>query len=377
MKKQAITLSLLTLTALPAAAAIDCAVIPTCAELGYNDTVANCMDPENVLKCPFDKTIGKCLSNGAVVGQIGYFAKDPGEGWVLCDGRFYHKDKYPDLYTKIGTMFGGAGNVFRVPNYTSTYAHAFLKPATSTSGTLNKGCVPDIYGQLGLYGTEKKYTTTGGAFTTNSGAMLYGGDHSKGDGLIADFQASKFNSVYSFSCSAPRPNSYDVATYIYAGKTGTTTTTAASIASNCKQGDYYFTDGTCSSSGSVSGKTLKGKIDYASVSSSSVTISYVFGGGSSATFYAAEADCKNKGGGIAGWYELKNANISTSSVGPIYALSTSKTYWDSLIYSFTCTSTSPSSCSTGSLYGGFSSSSSNLFVSQTYYYYCQAYEYLK
>ena len=90
------TLTITLLASTSAYAAINCATPPTCAELGYTDTVANCSGDS--IKCPFDTTVGKCLSAGAVVGQIAYFAKDPGEGWLLCDGKFYHKDKYRPPY---------------------------------------------------------------------------------------------------------------------------------------------------------------------------------------------------------------------------------------------------------------------------------------
>ena len=66
--------------------------------------------------------------------------------------------------------------------------------------------LPNITGQLGLYGTEKQYCTTSGAFTTNSGAMDYGADHTKVDGLIADFDASLSNPIYGSSNTVQPPS---------------------------------------------------------------------------------------------------------------------------------------------------------------------------
>ncbi len=375
MKKQAITLSLLTLTALPAYAAIDCAVIPTCAELGYNDTVANCRDANNVLKCPFDKTLGKCLGNGAFIGQIAYFAKDPGEGWVLANGAIYHKDKYPELYAKIGTMYGGGGDLFMVPPYAGEgLTYPFLRPAGSTSTTLTKACLPNISGNLGPMDDSLAISTpvATGPFSVTQGYSFdldssgSGAYKSGGDGSQLSFNASRVNPVYG-SCTHPYPSHYDVAVYIYAGKVGTPATTAKSLSSSCVAGNYYYTDGTCSSS-YTSSKTMKGIVRSISSYGQYNSLSYVWGGSGYGNYVSAEVDCRSKAsrGHVTDWYDLKTANVPTSSVGNFTALSTTKTYWYYSTSTFKCTSTSPSSCS----------SQSGVSPNSSYYYYCYAWDYL-
>ena len=77
MKTSVILAASTTLLPLSAIAAetISCDALPTCAELGYTETVAQC--PGKYLVCPFDRTLGTCIHD-AKVGQIGYFTKDPG-----------------------------------------------------------------------------------------------------------------------------------------------------------------------------------------------------------------------------------------------------------------------------------------------------------
>ena len=88
---------------------------------------------------------------------------------------------------------GDGSTTFRVPSLC-----CWVKGANGISevGSYLAAGLPNITGQLGLYGTEKAYSTTSGAFTTNDGSMTYGGDHNKAAGLITDFDASKSNDIY-------------------------------------------------------------------------------------------------------------------------------------------------------------------------------------
>lgn len=88
---------------------------------------------------------------------------------------------------------GDGSTTFRVPSLC-----CWVKGANGISevGSYLAAGLPNITGQLGLYGTEKAYCTTSGAFTTNDGSMTYGGDHNKAAGLITDFDASLSNPIY-------------------------------------------------------------------------------------------------------------------------------------------------------------------------------------
>jgi microcystin-dependent protein len=44
------------------------------------------------------------------------------EGWLWCDGASYATSSYPDLAASIGTLHGGSGGSFNVPNMYNRYA---------------------------------------------------------------------------------------------------------------------------------------------------------------------------------------------------------------------------------------------------------------
>lgn len=54
-------------------------------------------------------------------GMIALFAMTSEvDGWVACDGASYDNTKFPELFSRIGTTFGGTATTFQVP--TSPYA---------------------------------------------------------------------------------------------------------------------------------------------------------------------------------------------------------------------------------------------------------------
>jgi microcystin-dependent protein len=60
------------------------------------------------------------------------------EGWLLCNGQTVAAATYPDLYTIIGSEFGGNATNFKLPNYTDSALYGVASdPAGST--TLNIG----------------------------------------------------------------------------------------------------------------------------------------------------------------------------------------------------------------------------------------------
>lgn len=149
-------------------------------------------------------------------------------GWLPLLGCEYSRTAYADLWAWVQTQQGylieesawqakaaaNSGNVpfyskgdgsttFRVPSL-----KCWVKGASSiseVSGYLAAG-LPNIEGQLGLGGTEKQYSTTSGAFSTNNGALEYGGGHAQDDGLIADFNASLSNHIYGSSDTVQPPS---------------------------------------------------------------------------------------------------------------------------------------------------------------------------
>ena len=149
-------------------------------------------------------------------------------GWLPLLGGEYSRTAYADLWAWVQTQQGylieesawqtrAAANGGNVPFYskgngTTTFRvpalKCWVKGANSISmvGAYLAAGLPNIEGQLGLYGVEKPYCTTSGAFSTNNGALKYGADHTPADGLIADFNASLSNPIYGLSDTVQPPS---------------------------------------------------------------------------------------------------------------------------------------------------------------------------
>ena len=155
MKKLSFFVSAFALCASTSYAAINCGTLPTCASLGYTDTVANCPSSSEVLKCPFDTTMGKC-TRGPSVGDLKYSLRgDDHDGWLLCNGRQFESDstaKYFKLFQVIGTNFchkftsktdasyttsNCTSGKFALPDYRGFFLRAATSknPVTSISGS--------------------------------------------------------------------------------------------------------------------------------------------------------------------------------------------------------------------------------------------------
>lgn len=58
---------------------------------------------------------------GTVVSYAGNAAAFVPEGWLLCDGTNYRKDKYQRLFKAIGYTWGGSGDTFSTPDFRSRF----------------------------------------------------------------------------------------------------------------------------------------------------------------------------------------------------------------------------------------------------------------
>ena len=349
------TLTITLLASTSAYAAINCATPPTCAELGYTDTVANCSGDS--IKCPFDTSVGKCLSAGAVVGQIGYFPYTVSDTkWIKCDGRFLHKDAYPELYAVLKNTFGGSGSAFRVPDYAGDFVRVYGGNSGSVTTRQTEG-LPNIYGYISpfddaLY-TQGNFTPTmSGVFSTSKGFSYdaessgHGEAKSGADGTRIIFDASKYNAIYGAS-SHVTPVNTAVNAYIYAGKVDTSKGSAKNLPTDCAEGYYYYTDGTCSSTRNTS-KAQRGIVTSVSKGTSQSYVSFIVGGSSTASTYAyAESYCKsNYNGWTRSIYDAKV--IPTSATGNTYPITAGRAYWSYSTSVYNCTGTTTSTCSSTS-----------------------------
>ena len=227
-------------------AAINCAVPPSCADLGYRDQVGTC--PNKYIVCPFDKTMGTCLAE-ASVGEVAYFPKSVSNGWLKCDGTQYSKEKYPELFAYLGTTFctsdhGGTctTDYFRVPKYTGYFLRVYGAPSSTYGGSGNYSLVTPQKEQLpNITGTfnadDMSASVVSGAFTYTS---LSGktGPSGEGSGGKIEFSAANSNSIYKAGGHVI-PANIGVYAYIYAGKVG-----EAYASKTCEFGDFY-SDSAC------------------------------------------------------------------------------------------------------------------------------------
>ena len=243
MKNLSFFVSAFALCASTSYAAINCSTLPTCASLGYSDTVSQCpkssTGAEMVVKCPFDTTQGKCIREAAV-GQIAYFSKAPNSasGWLLCDGTSKSRTKYPELAAFLDTQFYSStyhlstscpstGGTFAIPNYKGYFLRVSGTPHSDKGATGNTSLVtpqreglPNITGSggpweahtTGIWSTQLK-----GAFYRGSSTGQGGMGDSDTDNYAMNFDASKSNPIYGAQSSVTPPN-MAVYAYIYAGK---------------------------------------------------------------------------------------------------------------------------------------------------------------
>ena len=253
MKNLSFFVSAFALCASTSYAAIDCNTLPSCASLGYSDTVAECPKSVNgeemVIRCPFDagkpdkEAKGKCIYEAAV-GQIGYFTKTlhASSGWLLCDGKSYPYAKYPQLASRIGTQFGGTvNNTFNVPDYRGFFLRVYAEKSTSgyvrsnfstyAKGDVNNSAtVPQKEGLPNITAAWKSSfedQNTGGTSCSNmkctqyqTATTAYAMEIPKeaGVGYIQrEFSAQLSNPIYGEQSGVTPPN-MAVHAYIYAGK---------------------------------------------------------------------------------------------------------------------------------------------------------------
>lgn len=229
-----------------ALAAIDCQILPTCEEYGYKDNIGIC--PNEYIVCPFNKLMGRCLPD-ARVGQIGYFTKAPGKGWLQCSGSQYSNTNYPELAAFLGSQFcvtahGGtcSEGYFRVPNYSGYFLRVAGTPSSTYGGSGNSSLIipqkeqlPNISGTIGL--SEVLATSASGAFS-QSWSSVGSAWHNRGNGVNVtfNFSAAGSNSIYT-SGGHVIPANIGVYAYIYAGRLGSTYELKS-----CSTGDYYLPD---------------------------------------------------------------------------------------------------------------------------------------
>ena len=208
-----------------------CADTDDCASLGFTDTIAQC--PGAYSKCPADPTKGKCDFE-ASPGDLKYSLRtEDHNGWLLCNGRSYEKDKYPELYAAISGSFGT-----KLPNYTNYFLKGAATSSASFFKTAEQAGLPNITGSFNARQLYDGSAVVSGAFKSG-GASVSVTPNSKGDDSQSgfSFDASKSNSIYGRSTTVT-PQNYRANVFIYAGRLGTSG--SSDTGTQCKEQGYQL-----------------------------------------------------------------------------------------------------------------------------------------
>lgn len=92
------------------------------------------------------------LPPGVIMPYGGTSTVSP-DGWLFCNGQSYGTAAYPELFSAVGTAYGGAGTAFNVPDLRRRMVLGF---GTSVSGTT-----------VGVTGGSFDHTHSGPAHTHN------------------------------------------------------------------------------------------------------------------------------------------------------------------------------------------------------------------
>ena len=258
----------------------------SCDSLGFTDIVSEC--PGSYVKCPTDATKGKCDFE-ASPGDLKYSLRTSDHnGWLLCNGRVYDKDKYPELYSAISGSFGS-----NLPNYSGYFLKAAAYSYASSFKTAQQAGLPNITAYGPAMDDQTQNPGLGGAFYKYTTSYAYDAKSElSGAGWRLGFDASKSNSIYGRS-STVTPQNYSANVFIYAGRK------KSSAPSSCSAGNFFYSDGSCSST-YTSSKTLLGMVNTVYNNSDYMTITYVWGGNkTAANRTAADAACQSQGGSSA------------------------------------------------------------------------------
>lgn len=277
MKKQStLLLAALLVPAAAMAQSSECIKQPTCTELGYSQTINQCLEKNlPYIRCPFDTNAVFCgkaakeqiEQTKPQVGDLKYSLYSSNhDGWLRCDGSQYSITTYKNLYNVIGTNFcrtyssrtseGTTGQCdsgrFAVPDYRGFFLRGYKYANSNAVDKLTSINWPNVSNALYYKGNYFRYggssgsvsdsfyipeyerlpNITGyfytgrseavtlnswmGAFSKTAQSGYWANRESSSDGGRYEFNASKSNSIYDGGHVVPA--NYAAHIYIYAGQ---------------------------------------------------------------------------------------------------------------------------------------------------------------
>ena len=199
-----------------------------CYEQGFTDSKANCVG--NYIACPGNDTYVRCLQN-AKPGDLKYSLRTKDhDGWLLCNGKEYEPEEYPELFAIIGGVFGKTR-----PNYKGYFLKGAATGTVADFGVGESAGLPNITGKFGMtadgvnIGWNNAVPTTNNAFYRVDGIGDKGTSSNNQAGGVG-FDASRSNPIYGRSTTVT-PQNYKANIFIYAGR-------KMSGQSTCEQSGY-------------------------------------------------------------------------------------------------------------------------------------------
>lgn len=149
----------------------------------------------------------RTFANGLylIIGEIRYFAGSVlPEGWLLCDGSAISRTTYSDLFSAIGTTWGGGdgSSTFNLPNLIDRFPQG-----STVSGTYKAAGLPNITGSAEFsIGSSSNLTGATEAFVVDESTSIpMSLPLSSGAYKRFYFSASNCSSIYGNSTTVQPP----------------------------------------------------------------------------------------------------------------------------------------------------------------------------
>ena len=125
-----------------------------------------------LLAVPYARTADNGVPAGTILPFAGPKTKIP-PGYLACDGTLYNTSDYPVLYDAIGTVWGGSGLQFRVPDLRGMFLRGVSEGANLDEDKASRAAIAtggNAGNDVGSVQTEGTKSHTHGATAASNGA---------------------------------------------------------------------------------------------------------------------------------------------------------------------------------------------------------------
>ena len=104
-------------------------------------------------------------------GMVAYFAmaQNP-DGWLICDGSSLNRFTYPNLFARIGYIYGGSGTFFNIPDLRGYFIRSWnwtggVDPDPRSLGSFQDHALESHNHDMDIYNTAYEATGRGAPVT--------------------------------------------------------------------------------------------------------------------------------------------------------------------------------------------------------------------